>query len=47
MAKPIEFGVVLEGEDARVFMENEKRPPTKTQIELFKEAKLMYHRIRF
>lgn len=47
MAKPIELGLVLEGEDARVFWENEKRPPTKKQIELFKEAKLMYKRIRF
>ncbi len=47
MAKPIEFGLVLEEEDAKVFLENEKRPPTKEQIELFKEAKLMYKRIRF
>ena len=47
MAKPIELGLVLEGKDAKVFLENEKRPATKKQIELFKEAKLMYNRIRF
>ena len=46
MAKPIELGLVLEGEDARVFLENEKRPPTKPQIELFEEAKLIHKRIR-
>ena len=47
MAKPIEFGLVLEGEDAKMFWENEKRPPTEPQMELFEEAKLMYKRIRF
>ena len=26
MAKPIEFGLVLEGEDAKEFMKNEKNP---------------------
>ncbi len=43
MAKPIELGLVLEGEDARQFWEDRKRPKvTKEQIEMFKEAKRIY-----
>ena len=33
MAKPIELGLVLEGEDAKEFWENERQPATKKQIE--------------
>jgi len=43
MAKPIELGLVLEGEDAKEFWKNEKNPKvTKEQIEMFKEAKRIY-----
>ncbi len=43
MAKPIELGLVLEGEDAREFWENEKNPKvTDEQIEMFKEAMRIY-----
>ncbi len=43
MAKPIELGLVLEGEDAKEFWKNEKNPKvTKEQIETFKEAMHLY-----
>ena len=39
MAHPIELGLVLEGEDAREFLEDLRNPKaTKEQIEMFKEA---------
>jgi hypothetical protein len=43
MAHPIELGLVLEGEDARDFLEDLKNPKaTKEQIEMFKEAIRLY-----
>jgi len=43
MAKPIELGLILEGEDAKRFWEDRKNPKvTKEQIEMFKEAKHIY-----
>jgi hypothetical protein len=43
MARPIELGLILEGEDAKEFWKNEKNPKvTKEQIEMFKEAKRIY-----
>lgn len=47
MAKPIELGLVLEGEDAKEFWENEKKPATKQQIELFKHAREVASTVRF
>ncbi|WP_158599218.1 hypothetical protein [Methanohalophilus sp. RSK] len=47
MAKPIELGLRLEGEDAKEFWENEKKPATTQQKELVKNARKMYKRIRF
>lgn len=48
MAKPIEFGLVLEGEDAKEFLENEKNPVvTDEMIEMFRKAKEIYERNRF
>nr|WP_321497416.1 hypothetical protein [uncultured Methanolobus sp.] len=47
MAKPIELGLVLEGEDAKEFWENEKKPATKEQIEMFRRAKQISNTIRF
>ena len=39
MAHPIELGLVLEGEDAKEFLEDLRNPKaTKEQIEMFKEA---------
>jgi len=43
MAKPIELGLILEGEDAIKFWEDRKNPKvTDEQIELFKEAMRIY-----
>ncbi|MEI6103524.1 MAG: hypothetical protein WCP70_06225 [Methanothrix sp.] len=43
MAHPIELGLVLEGEDAKEFLEDLKNPKaTKEQIEMFKEAIKLY-----
>lgn len=43
MAKPIELGLVLEGDDALEFWKNEKNPKvTKEQIDMFKEAMYIY-----
>ncbi|MDY0387785.1 MAG: hypothetical protein RBT65_11825 [Methanolobus sp.] len=47
MAKPIELGLVLEGEDAKEFWENERKPATKQQIKMFKEARKISDCIRF
>jgi len=41
--KPIELGLILEGEDAEEFMKNEKNPQvSKEQIEMFREAIRLY-----
>jgi uncharacterized protein (DUF1778 family) len=43
MAHPIELGLILEGEDAKEFLEDLKNPKaTKEQIEMFKEAIELY-----
>ncbi|MCZ7391740.1 MAG: hypothetical protein ABOK23_05645 [Candidatus Methanoperedens sp.] len=43
MAKPVELGLVLEGDDAKRFWEDRKNPKvTKEQIEMFKEAKRIH-----
>ena len=43
MAKPIDFGLVLEGEDAKRFWEEKKHPKvSKEQVEMFKEARRIY-----
>jgi hypothetical protein len=47
MAKPIDLGLCIEGEDAKRFWENERSTPTDEQKKMFKEAKEMYKRIRF
>lgn len=46
MAKPIDLGLVLDGDDAVDFWENEKKPATKKQIEMFREAKKIYGKLR-
>ena len=47
MAKPIELGLVLEGEDAKEFWENEKKPATREQIEMFRCARKIASKIQF
>ena len=48
MAKPIELGLVLDGDDAKEFWDNEKNPVvTKEQIRLFKQAKKIFKKHRF
>ena len=48
MAEPIEFGLVLEGEDAKKFFENEENPiVTDKMIEMFRRAKKIYEDNRF
>ncbi len=48
IAKPIELGLILEGEDAKEFWEDEKNPKvTKEQIEMFKEAMSIYKKHPF
>ncbi len=43
MAKPVELGLILEGEDAKRFWEDRKNPKvTKEQIVMFKEAKRIH-----
>lgn len=44
MARPIELGLILEGEDAEEFLEDLKNPkkPTKEQMEMFREAIRIY-----
>lgn len=48
MAKPIELGLVLEGEDAKEFWENEKNPVvTEEMVKLFKRAREIYEKNKF
>lgn len=48
MSKPIEFGLVLEGEDAKEFIKNEKNPVvTNEMVEMFKKAREIYDKNRF
>lgn len=48
MAEPIELGLVIEGEDAKKFFENEENPNvTDGMIEMFKKAKKIYENNRF
>lgn len=48
MAKPIELGLVLEGEDAKEFFRNEKNPVvSKELIRLFRRGKKIYENNRF
>ena len=43
MAKPIELGLILKGEDAKQFWEDRKHPNVaKEQVEMFKEAREIY-----
>lgn len=48
MAKPIELGLVLEGEDAREFINNKKNPVvTKEMIQTVKKSREVYEKHRF
>jgi hypothetical protein len=48
MAKPIELGLVLEGEDAKEFFRNEKNPVvSKELVNLFRRGKKIYEKNRF
>jgi len=48
VAKPIELGLVLDGDDAKEFWNNEKNPVvTEEQIRLFKQAKMIFKKHRF
>lgn len=48
MAKPIELGLVLEGEDAKEFFRNEKNPvASKKMVDMFKRAKKINEKNRF
>jgi len=48
MAKPIELGLVLEGEDAKEFFRNERNPVvSKELIGLFRRGKKIYGQNRF
>jgi hypothetical protein len=48
MAKPIELGLVLEGEDAKEFFRNERNPVvSKELMELFRRGKKIYEKNRF
>ncbi len=48
MAEPIEFGLVLEGEDAKKFFENEENPVvTEEMIAMFNKAQKIYENNRF
>lgn len=44
MARPIELGLILEGEDAEEFLEDIRNPkkPTKKRIEMSREAIRIY-----
>jgi hypothetical protein len=44
MARPIELGLILEGEDAEEFLEDLRnhKKPTKEQMEMFREAIRIY-----
>jgi len=44
-SRPIELGLVLEGEDAKEFWEDMRNPKvTKEQVEMFREAERIYKR---
>jgi uncharacterized protein (DUF169 family) len=48
MAKPIEFGLVLEGEDAKTFIENIEYPVvTEKMIQTLKKSREIYEKNRF
>lgn len=48
MAEPIEFGLVIEGEDAKKNFKNEENPVvTEEMIEMIKKAKKIYENNRF
>jgi hypothetical protein len=50
MARPIELGLILEGEEAKEFLKNEKSTAfTSEQLAFFREAKRIYrdHRNKF
>ncbi len=48
MAKPIELGLVLEGEDAKEFFRNERNPVvSKKLVGMFKRAKKIHEKNRF
>ena len=48
MAKPIELGLVLEGEDAKEFFRNERNPVVSRElVGLFKRGKRIYEKNRF
>jgi hypothetical protein len=44
MARPIELGLILEGDDAEEFLEDLRNPkePTKEQMKMFLEAIKIY-----
>jgi hypothetical protein len=48
MAKPIELGLVLEGEDAKEFIKNMENPVvTKEMIQTIKKSREIYEKNRF
>jgi hypothetical protein len=48
MAEPIEFGLVIEGEDAKKFFKKEENPIVADEmVEMFKKAKKIYENNRF
>jgi hypothetical protein len=49
MAKPIEFGLVLEGEDAKEFIKNIENPAIVTDeiIQMLKKGREIYEKNRF
>jgi hypothetical protein len=48
MAMPIELGLVLEGEDAKVFLKNMENPVvTKEMIQTIKKSREIYEKNRF
>jgi len=47
MAKPIDFGLILEDEDAINFWKNEKTKVTKAEQEMLREAKKICSTHRF
>jgi hypothetical protein len=48
MAKPIELGLVLEGEDAKQFFRNERNPEvSREMVGMFRQARAIYRKNRF
>ena len=47
MAKPIEIGLVVDGDDAIKFWENEKKEVTAAQKQVFKDAMEIYKTHQF